>query len=296
MVPHIRPEDDEALPYAAGYPGGLAKEFMSTWRNDPLNENKKLRSFLNDLRAFCIPINYKDKLWEEFNNVKQRGRPIQEVANELRQIRIRLPKLSATQMYYQLKAAMDMELHSMVTLPIHPQMEWQQMIDLIVRYNDSLRIKKNRQSNIYPRNSYNNMSAPSTQNRGNFRNNKPNWNRYKKSWKLQKKPFIKNNNLKPKDNNKPKTEKDLLNITCDNCNKKRHYANTCPEEKPTVTSAAQSIPERTTYRKKPFIRSAATDIQTKDKEKELYQILDKRLKHMVIDVKLDGQPAKALVE
>ena len=30
MVHHIRPEDDEALPYAAGYPGGLAKEFMST--------------------------------------------------------------------------------------------------------------------------------------------------------------------------------------------------------------------------------------------------------------------------
>ena len=86
MVNHIRPEDDEALPHAAGYLGGLAKEFMSTWRNDPLNENKNLRSFLNDLRAFCIATNYKDKLWEEFNNVKQRGRPIQEVANELRQI------------------------------------------------------------------------------------------------------------------------------------------------------------------------------------------------------------------
>ena len=133
MVHHVRPEDDEALPYAAGYLGRLAKEFMSTWRNDPLNENKKLRSFLNDLRAFCIPTNYKDKLWEEFKSVKQRGRPIQEVANELRQMRFRLPELSATQMYYQLKAAMDMELHSMVTPRIHPQMEWQQMIDLIVR-------------------------------------------------------------------------------------------------------------------------------------------------------------------
>ena len=260
MVYHIRPEDDEALPYAAGYLGGLAKEFMSTWRNDPLNENKKLRSFLNDLRAFCIPTNYKDKLWEEFNNVKQRGRPIQEVANELRQMRIRLPELSATQMYYQLKAAMDMELHSMVTPHIHPQMEWQQMIDLIVRYDDSLRMKKNRQSNSYPRNNYNNKSVPSTQNRGNFRNNKPSWNRNKKSWKPQKKPFVKNNNWKPKDNNKPKTEKDLSNITCFNCNKKGHYANTCPEEKMTVTSAAQSVQQRTTYRKKPFIRSAATDI------------------------------------
>ena len=57
MVHHIRPEDDETLLYAAGYLGGLAKEFMSTWWNDPLNANKKLRSFLNDLRAFCIPNN-----------------------------------------------------------------------------------------------------------------------------------------------------------------------------------------------------------------------------------------------
>ena len=74
MVHHIRLEDEEALPYAAGYLGELAKEFMSTWRNDPLNENMKLRSFLNDLRAFYIPTNYKDKLWEEFNSVEQRGR------------------------------------------------------------------------------------------------------------------------------------------------------------------------------------------------------------------------------
>ena len=80
---------------------------------------------------------------------QQRGRPIQEVANELRQMCIRLPELSATQMYYQLKAAMDMELHSMVTPHIYPQMEWQQMIDLIVRYDDSLSMKKNRQSNSY---------------------------------------------------------------------------------------------------------------------------------------------------
>ena len=137
---------------------------------------------------------------------------------------------------------------------------------------------------------------PSTQNRGNFRNNKPNWNRNKKSWKPQKKPFVKNNNWKPKDNNKPKTEKDLSNITSSNCNKKGHYANTCPEENKTVTSAAQSVQQRTTYRKKPFIRSAATYIQTKDKEKELNQILNRRSEHMVIDVKLDGHPAKALVD
>ena len=59
-------------------------------------------------------------------------------------MRIGLPELSATQKYYQLKAAIDMELYSMVTLHIYPQMEWQQMIDLNVRYDDSLRMKKNR--------------------------------------------------------------------------------------------------------------------------------------------------------
>ena len=71
-------------------------------------------------------------------------------------------------MYYQLKAVMDMELHSMVTLHIHPQMEWQQMIDLIVRHDDSLRMKKNRQSNNYPQNNFNNKSAHSPQNQRNL--------------------------------------------------------------------------------------------------------------------------------
>ena len=47
---------------------------------------------------------------------------------------------------------------------------------------------------------------------------------------------------------------------------------------------------------KPFIGSAATDIQTKNKEKELNQILDRRSEHMVIDVKLNGRPTKALVD
>ena len=296
MVHHIQPEDEEALPYAAGYLGGLAKEFVSTWRKDPLNKNKKFRSFLNDLRVFCIPTNYKGKLWEEFNNVNQRGRPIQEVANELCRMRIRLRELSGTQMDYQLKAVMDMELHTMVAPHIHPQMEWQEMIDLIVRYDDSLRMKQNRQYNSYPRNNYNNKSAPSLQNRGNFRNNKLKWNRNKKPWTPKKKPFVKNNNWKPKDNNKPKTEKDLSNITCFKCNTKGHYANTCPEERKPVTSTAHSVLQRTTYRKKPFIRLAATDIQTKDKEKGLNQILDRRSEHMVIDVKLDGHPVNALVD
>ena len=143
MVQDIQPEDDDALPYAAENSRGLATEFMSTWRNDPLNKNNQLRSFLNYLRGFGIPTDYKDKSWEEFNNVKQRGRPIPEVANELRLMHIRLPELSTTQMYCQVKVAMDMELHSMVTSHIHPQMERQQIIDLIVRYDDSLRMKKN---------------------------------------------------------------------------------------------------------------------------------------------------------
>ena len=45
-----------------------------------------------------------------------------------------------------------------------------------------------------------------------------------------------------------------------------------------------------------MIRAAATDIQTKNKEKELNQILDRKSEHMVIDVKLNGHPAKALVD
>ena len=144
---------------------------------------------------------------------------------------IRLPEVSATQIYYQLKAAIDMELHSMVTPHIHPQMQWQEMIDLIVRYDDSLRMKKNRQSNSYPKKNITTSLHLHYKTEGNFRNNKPNWNRNKKPWTPKKIPFVKNNNWKPTDNNKPKTEKDLSKITCFNCNKKGHYANTCLEEK-----------------------------------------------------------------
>ena len=167
-------------------------------------------------------------------------------------------------------------------------------MDLIVRYDDSFRTKTNRQSNNYPRNNFNNKSPPSMQDRGNLWNNKPNWNRNKKPCTPKKKPFVQNNNCKPKDNNK--MAKDLSNITCFNCNTKGHYYNKCPEENMTVTSSAQSVQQRTTYRKKPFIRLAATDIQTKTKGKELNQILEWKSEHMVIDVKLNRHPAKALVD
>ena len=156
-------------------------------------------------------------------------------------MRIRLSKLSTTLMYYQLKGAMDMELYSMVTPHIFPQIEWQQMIDLIVRYDDSLRMKKNGQFNNYLQNNFNNKSAPSPQNWGNFRNNKPNWNRNRIPWTPKKKPFVKNNSWKPKDNNK--TEKDLSNISCFNCNEKAHYANKCQKK------GRQSLPPHNQFMK-----------------------------------------------
>ena len=75
-----------------------------------------------------------------------------------------------------------------------------------------------------------------------------------------------------------------------------HYANKCPK-KSAVTSAAQSVRFKPTYQKKPQhqVRSTATRIKIPQNNlpKEL---LDRKSKHMLIDVEVDGHPARAVID
>ena len=84
---------------------------------------------------------------EDFQSIKQtvngRRRPIQEVATELRTLQLRLPQLTDMQLYRQLKSAMDPTLKSAVTPHINPDMNWNDMITLIVKYDDSQNKNKN---------------------------------------------------------------------------------------------------------------------------------------------------------
>ena len=84
-------------------------------------------------------------------------------------------------------------------------------------------------------------------------------------------------------------------MTCYNCNEKGHYANKCPKK--SIKSAAQTVQPRRTnpYPRKPFIKSAATEV-TDEQEHLPPELYDKNSKHMVIDVLINGNPARALVD
>ena len=72
-----------------------------------------------------------------------------------------------------------------------------------------------------------------------------------------------------------------------------HYANKCPKK--LVRSAAQSVRFKPTHQQRPFIRSGVTDIKSKDIATP-NSILDKGSQHMVIDVKINRNPGRALVD
>ena len=74
-----------------------------------------------------------------------------------------------------------------------------------------------------------------------------------------------------------------------------HYTNKCPKK--SVTSAAQSVRFKPTYLKKPQhqVRTAATRIKI-PQNNQPKGLLDARSKHMLIDVEVDGHPARALID
>ena len=73
-IHHINAQDTnrkDAIAYPNGYLEGIAKEFMRTWRLRSENRQKSLVDFLNDLRIFCVPSTDKQRIWEEFAQVRQ---------------------------------------------------------------------------------------------------------------------------------------------------------------------------------------------------------------------------------
>ena len=94
----------EAIAHTSRYLEGVAKEFLRTWRAKPENSIRSLTDFLNNLGAFCVSTNHKDKLWKTFAEVSQiignQSKPIQEVATELQMLKIRVSELSDTQLCY----------------------------------------------------------------------------------------------------------------------------------------------------------------------------------------------------
>ena len=84
---------------------------MQTWRLRSENRLKSLIDFLNNLGMFHVPSTDKERIWEEFAQVKRTvnrvSRSIQIIVNELQVVQMRVEELSPTQLFMQLKSAMD---------------------------------------------------------------------------------------------------------------------------------------------------------------------------------------------
>ena len=219
---------------------------------------------------------------------------MQIVANELKILQMRVAELSPTQLYMQLKNAMDPELRTLVTPHINSTMLWQHPIDIAMKFDEARRhSKQTRNSDKYQRNRQNHFKTYSQNNTRSYNSNQNN----------NKKPLNKgrgnNNNWKQKNNWTPKTTynknankggRDISTVKCFNCNEMGHYTNKCPSPKKSVTSAAQQVRFKPTYLRKPAIRTAAIRIQMPqvDQPKGL---IDNSSNHMLINIKVDGHPA-----
>ena len=99
----------------------------------PETKNNIVPVFLKVLRKFCVPFISDDKLWNEFQAIRQtqngRTKPIQQVANKIKQLQILLPKISDWECYNQLLEAMDPALLQEVRANINDDMEWDDLIE-----------------------------------------------------------------------------------------------------------------------------------------------------------------------
>ena len=74
-----------------------------------------------------------------------------------------------------------------------------------------------------------------------------------------------------------------------------HYANKCPSPERLVISAVQQVRFKPTYLRKPVIRTAALRI-TMQQVDQLKRHIDNNSNHMLIKIKVDGDPARGLID
>ena len=59
--------DPKAIIRIGFYLEGKASEFHNRWRQEYAKDNKGVKAFLQDLRKFTIPQNYKHRIWNKFH-------------------------------------------------------------------------------------------------------------------------------------------------------------------------------------------------------------------------------------
>jgi len=131
-VGELDSEARQAMIWLGWHLEGEAKILHASYRKNPETKNSTVPEFLKVLKKFCVLFISDNKLWTEFQAIRQtqngRTKPIQQVANQIKQLYILLPKISDRQYYNQLLEAMDAALLQEVRANINDKMEWDDLI------------------------------------------------------------------------------------------------------------------------------------------------------------------------
>jgi len=138
-VGELDPEARQAMIWLGWHLEGEAKILHASYRKNPETKNSTVPEFLKVLRKFCVPFISNEKLSTEFQAIRQtqngRTKPIQQVANKIKQLQILLPNISDWQCYNQLLEAMDPALLHQVSANINDEMEWNDLIELCSKHD-----------------------------------------------------------------------------------------------------------------------------------------------------------------
>jgi len=238
-------EDTSAMIWLGSHLEGEAKILHASYRKNPGTKNDTVPEFLKVRRKFCVPFISDDKLWTEFQAIRQtkngRPKPIQQVANKIKQLQILLPKISDWQCYNQLLEAMDPALLQEVRANINDEMEWDDLIEFCSKHDSVIHkhtsIKKDHKSKNSQKMRQQNPTPQASSNPASTNT----------SW-TKPKPFTRPSNTSSKFKKLTPAEKEELAKKggCFYYRKTGHNAVNCPLKKNQIRSAAGTITHENT--------------------------------------------------
>src|SRR6201995_2360799 len=320
-IHRISRNSEEAMKIAGHF---LSHRPRELWQ-EGIQKTWNLGQYLVELRSMLIKSTYKDDLYAEFEKITQnvmgRTRPITEVAQDIRIAKTRLPWLTETQMYFQLKRAMEPDLRRRAGPFINQDMPWNTIVQILERFDSEMHKERRekRSNNNQTTTTRKPPTAPryQTTNKKKFRKN--NYNNYDSNqqnqgynFQFKKRTPSKNANgqKRPFRRRSPQEiERMRQQKRCFICGQIGHMANDCPQKVRQINSHANNLTQKkpwTNNNKKPYqppqkTNTINTHAQTlkptttnpKQKKKEMAYLLSD---HLCIKTFIDSYPAKTLID
>ncbi|HLP34462.1 MAG TPA: reverse transcriptase domain-containing protein [Amoebophilaceae bacterium] len=302
--------DDTNTMLAVGhYMEGAAKQFHSRWKRQ---ENPPgLAKFFPALRKFCLPPTSTDDLWNEFEKITQvkdgRVRKIMDVANDIAEMKEKLPDITHNQMYNKLRDAMDSELRAATQPLIKRSMTWDQIVEIAVEYDSAL-YEKRKIKQSKAKNKHNKDTRESrNHNQGSANYNNPARHTYRHTNTRDTRNYIPKQATQSKFKKLTPHEKEELakRGACFYCRQEGHRANNCPNKK-RISSAATSVQEKIsppeistaaqTLKKAPVTQHEEKKTSKKNSYQPRLKSADPLSDHLLVSTKINGHPAKTLVD